>query len=245
MRKRYVMIGIIGIMILITGICYSCSYQKAENSSELIADLSEEEQNVAPNNELTDTSSDALIDQLQGDTSVDAAEKLALAEGIQKEQRVSDQEKPMDYYVHLCGEVVRPGVYQVPASSRVIDIIRLAGGLTEAAAGDYVNQAQLVSDGQRIYIPNQDEVKELSLTADIPSGASVQGTSSTDKKLININQADVTKLMELPGIGEAKAASIIEYRSVNGSFESIEDLMKIPGIKEGLFNKLAPYITVR
>jgi competence protein ComEA len=65
------------------------------------------------------------------------------------------------------------------------------------------------------------------------------------KKLININLAGKEELMNLPGIGEAKAASIIEYRSANGHFQTIEELMKIPGIKEGLFNKVSSYITVK
>ena len=49
--------------------------------------------------------------------------------------------------------------------------------------------------------------------------------------------------MKIPGIGEKKAQSIIEYREQNGRFESIEDLMKVPGIKEASFQKLKEYIT--
>ena len=41
-----------------------------------------------------------------------------------------------------------------------------------------------------------------------------------------------------------RAKQIIEYREKNGRFNKIEDIMKISGIKEGMFEKIAPYITV-
>jgi DNA uptake protein ComE-like DNA-binding protein len=65
-------------------------------------------------------------------------------------------------YAHICGAVNSPGVYQVKEDYRVVDLVKLAGGFTEKAAEDYVNQALKVQDGQRIYIPTQKEVEELS-----------------------------------------------------------------------------------
>ncbi len=62
--------------------------------------------------------------------------------------------------------------------------------------------------------------------------------------MININTASREELMTLPGIGDAKADSIISYRNENGRFNSIEDIMKISGIKEGAFEKIKSYITV-
>ena len=53
------------------------------------------------------------------------------------------------------------------------------------------------------------------------------------------------ELMELPGIGAAKAASILAYREAIGSFTKIEDLMKIEGIKEGVFSKIEDYVIVQ
>ncbi len=165
---------------------------------------------------------------------------------IQEEQAAVNQEKdePPMIYVHLCGAVMNPGVYEVSESSRVFDVIEQAGGLSQEAAGDYINQAQQVKDGQRIYIPTKDEVEGMSPVVEL-STDDQNPSSTTDKKLININLADAKELMELPGVGEAKAASIIEYRNANGSFQTIEELMKIPGIKEGLFNKVSSYITVK
>ena len=68
--------------------------------------------------------------------------------------------------------------------------------------------------------------------------------SKTSSNLVNINQADKNELMTLPGVGESKAASIIEYRNKNGNFTKIEDIMKITGIKEGVFNKIKDKITI-
>ena len=69
-----------------------------------------------------------------------------------------------------------------------------------------------------------------------------EGTSTQNK--VNINSASKSDLITLPGIGEAKADMIIQYRNKNGSFSKIEDIMNITGIKEGLFNKISEYITV-
>jgi competence protein ComEA len=69
--------------------------------------------------------------------------------------------------------------------------------------------------------------------------------SITSDIRVNINTADETTLMSLPGIGKAKAKSIVEYRNKNGSFKTTEDLMKIPGIKEGLFAKIEDLVTVK
>ena len=80
----------------------------------------------------------------------------------------------------------------------------------------------------RIYIPSVEELK--------------QQEESSDK--ININTASKTQLMELPGVGEAKAKQIVSYRETHGRFQKIEDIMLISGIKEALFEQIKEYITV-
>ena len=72
----------------------------------------------------------------------------------------------------------------------------------------------------------------------------VTGTDQKDEGKININTADKEDLKTLPGIGDAKADSIISYRESNGGFQAIEDLMNVEGIKEGVFNKIKDKITV-
>lgn len=137
-------------------------------------------------------------------------------------------EKRTGIRVHICGEVYFPGVYLVDEASRVCDVVQKAGGFTEEADKENVNQAKKVSDGERIYIPSVYEGED----------------EESDSDCVNINKADVETLCTLPGIGKAKAKQIVEYRKRNGDFQSIEDIMNVAGIKEGLFSQIAPYITV-
>ena len=142
--------------------------------------------------------------------------------------------------------VADPGVYKIAEGSRLIELIEAAGGFTDDAAQDYVNQAQIVTDGQRIYIPEQEELKTMTADELIQGGGSTAaGQPEAESTLVNINTADEEELMSLPGIGKAKAAAILSYRKENGNFKSIEDLMKIPGIKEGLFHQISSGITVK
>ncbi len=68
---------------------------------------------------------------------------------------------------------------------------------------------------------------------------------SRAEELIDINAAGAEELMTLNGIGETRAAAIIEFREQNGPFVSIEEIMLIPGIKEGIFSKIQDQIVVR
>lgn len=149
-------------------------------------------------------------------------------------------------YVHICGEVVNPGVYEIKPDERLFVLVEKAGGFTEAAAVDYMNQAQIIKDGDKIYIPSKAEVEEtgVSLTEQI---SRTGDTSKSDKesKLVDINSATEEELMTLPGIGSSKAKKIIAYREEIGSYETIEQLMDITGIKEGVFNTIKDYVVVR
>ena len=138
-------------------------------------------------------------------------------------------------FVFVCGQVAVPGVYELPAGSRIYDAIMQAGGCMETADICAVNQAGYLEDGMQIYIPAIGETYK--------EAASEEQASRTDGR-ISINHADKNELMTLPGIGESKADAILEYRQSHGAFSSIEELMNIPGIKEGIFNNIQDYITV-
>ena len=140
-------------------------------------------------------------------------------------------------FVHVCGAVKRPGVYELNADARVCDAIKAAKGLKKKAADTDVNQAQKVSDGEQIYIPYR------SHNATEESVGSTNVTNDTDGR-INLNSATLEELTTLPGIGDAKAASILAYREEHGSFASIEEIKNISGIKDGVYTKIEAYITV-
>ncbi|HKL80322.1 MAG TPA: helix-hairpin-helix domain-containing protein [Mobilitalea sp.] len=222
MKKKVVITGLSCLIFILAGIFYSCAYQKAEADTSMTTSLEDKSDDIAPvNSELAgEAESNCLNGSLDGVSYI---------------------------FVHVCGSVIEPGVYRVESGARLVDVIELAGGLTSDADGDYINQAMLVEDGQRIYIPTRDEVISLSEGDYITAGyiAGDNGDNLQDTvPLIDINQANEEELMSLPGIGQAKASNIIAYRSKKGKFKTIEELMNIPGIKDGLFQQIASYITV-
>ena len=178
------------------------------------------------------------------------------SQGILEKDAKSSQDSGI-VYVHVCGEVASPGVYPLAAGSRLYEAIEAAGGILENAAGDQMNQAARIEDGQQIYVPSREEVQQgITGGAQMPqqtvagggntgqkTTAGNQSSSSEDGK-VDLNTASREQLMTLSGIGEAKAASIIAYREEHGGFRKIEELMEVEGIKEGVFNKVRDQIRI-
>ena len=166
--------------------------------------------------------------------------------GGEKKKNSSGQEKLQICYVHVCGAVKSPGVYELTVDSRLFEAIQMAGGLTEDAAGEALNQAERIEDGSRIYVPTQEEIKagveEDAAFVQNADDGKTDGSTSDGK--VDINTAEKAELMTLSGIGEAKADAIIRYRKEHGSFQKIEDLMEVEGIKEGVFQKVKDQIKV-
>lgn len=152
-------------------------------------------------------------------------------------------EKQENCVIFICGAVMMPGVYELPDGSRICDAIEASGGFTEAAAVNYLNQAQLLSDGIQIYVPTTEEVTEDLIPAEAGSVSESVIFGNSDGK-ININTAEKEELMQLSGIGEKKADSILAYRQEHGNFTSVDELMNVPGIKEGVFTKIREQITL-
>ncbi len=132
-----------------------------------------------------------------------------------------DEEQAVDLLVvHVSGPVARPGVVVLPADSRVADAVAAAGGALGSADLELLNLAATVADGQQVIVPR--------------SGAPGQPTATPapDGGLVDLNQADVAELEELPGVGPVLAERIVAHREANGPFGSIEDLLDVPGIGE-------------
>lgn len=142
-------------------------------------------------------------------------------------------------YVHICGEVAAPGVYELEEGSRIFQAVAVAGGFTENAAADSLNMAEPVKDGMKIQVPNQEEAQKF-----LNEGADFSGSFQEGRRKVNLNTAKKDELMTLRGVGEAKADDIIRYRESHGGFQKIEDIMKISGIKEAAFQKIKDDITV-
>ena len=160
-----------------------------------------------------------------------------------EDRRDVENSEKSGVYVYICGEVIKPGVYELSGDSRIYEAVDAAGGFTENAAREYVNLASKVSDGMQITIYNREEAASLPAdSAPVGENAGKSGTSGSG--LVNLNTATKEELMTLKGIGESKAEDIIRYREKSGGFKKIEDIMKISGIKENGFQKIKDSITV-
>ena len=155
---------------------------------------------------------------------------------------LGEEEVAVSCMVHVCGAVEQPGVYELPQGSRIYQAIECAGGLSAEADPDYLNQADFVSDGEKVYVPTREEVTELD--SRLQNVMAQSGETSAPSGLVNLNTASEDQLCTLPGIGSSKAKSIIAYREEHGSFDRIESVMNVAGIKDGLFQKIKAYITV-
>lgn len=194
-----------------------------------------------------------------------AAETAAESTGGVVAQTTPEEsvEQPPICFVHVCGEVISPGVYELAEGQRVFEAVEQAGGFTEQAAESYLNLAEPVFDGMKIVVPDKSKVPEEQLSGSSPvsgpgtaggagiggagagkaAGSTGAGTKAAAAK-ININTATKEELMTLRGIGEARAEDIIRYRQQRGGFGSIEDIMEVSGIKDAAFQKIKDDITV-
>ena len=151
-------------------------------------------------------------------------------------------------YVDVTGAVKAPGVYTLPAGSRVFEAIALAGGAREDASLENLNQAGILQDGQQIRVYTEKEAAQMAQQGSLPSlpGAETAAgqKESQEASKVNINTAGKDELMTLTGIGETRAEAILAYRQEAGGFQAPEDLMQVEGIKEKTFEKLKDQITV-
>lgn len=164
--------------------------------------------------------------------------------------------------VDIKGAVKKPGVYMISSDNRVIDAIEKAGGLLDNADNSVINLSKKLIDEMVIIIYTDDEIKQM-LEGDTAIKViekecvcpKLENDACIDSKTINndnkdnvlsfpisINKASKEELMNLPGIGESKANSIIKYRDEHGLFTTIEDVINVSGIGELVFEKIKEYI---
>ena len=138
--------------------------------------------------------------------------------------------------VYVTGEVKKPGLVTLTEGQRVADAVNAVGGVIETADIDHINMAAPVEDGMQIRVPMRIG-RDAESPKNAPSGKNAEGQ-------INLNTATEKELQELPGIGPAMSARIIEYRETNGAFQTIEDIKKVRGIGNAKFEKLKDKVTV-
>ena len=169
--------------------------------------------------------------------------------GASKESHLEslEQEREPSIFVHVAGAIHQPGVVELKGNKRVFEAIDLAGGLREDAAINYINLARVVEDGERIYVPNLEEIEELKSGLVDPnlflekfdSNSSLESSGK-----VNINQAGINELMTLTGIGPSKARSIIDYREQHGGFGSVEELLNVSGIGTSTYERIREHLVL-
>jgi competence protein ComEA len=133
-----------------------------------------------------------------------------------------------EIFVHVAGEVKKPGLYALSVGSRVEDAIELAGGMTKSAFEQSVNLARMVSDGEQIVVLDKSRVSN----------------GGADADFISLNSATMEQLESLPGVGPAMAARIIEHRKTIGSFSDLTQLKDVSGIGDKLYAKISQDLTL-
>ena len=166
--------------------------------------------------------------------------------------------------VDIKGNVANPGVIELDEGSRVIDAIKVAGGLLDNSNTELINLSMKLKDEMTIIIYTNKEINdykknlnkkeivyvEVPICPDKINDACInKDTKNSSKKdiqneKVSINTATIDELQKIPGIGASKANDIISYREKNGSFNTIEDIKQVSGIGDALFEKIKDNITI-
>ncbi len=177
---------------------------------------------------------------------------INIPEVEKKEQIVDDL-----VIIDIKGAVINPGAYKLKSDKRIYDAIRVSGGLSKDADTTLVNLSKKLKDEMVIIIHTKEQVDEYTnkeptiiykevecVCPELKNDGCVIEETPSDEIKISLNNASMEELMELPGIGESKANSIIEYRKQVGGFSTIEELLEVKGIGESVFDKLKDLITI-
>ena len=131
--------------------------------------------------------------------------------------------------VHVAGAVAHPGLVELSAGARVADAVAAAGGATPEAALAGLNLAQELVDGQQVVVPNASDLGHL---------------GAEDAGPIRLNSAGIDQLETLSGVGPVLAAAIVSHRDEHGPFMAVEDLLSVPGIGEAKLASIRDHVSV-
>ena len=234
----------------------SIAYGDGNRKVESNAEDTDQDREAEPNAGNTDQNREAESNAGNTDQNREAEPSAGSTDRTELSDASSEEAKTL--VVHICGAVSAPGVYELPAGSRIIDAVEAGGGFLPEAEEACCNLAEEIVDGCQIYIMTK---SESCADGQTEKKAGIQTSPDSDMQttdrnvrsnsapalengLVNLNTADIAALTTLPGIGESRAKAIISYREQHGAFAQIEDIMKISGIKQAAFSKIKDKITV-
>ena len=203
-----------------------------------------------------------IIFSLSSNKSTNKKEKeivLTKKKDVKKEDNFKEE-----YKVDIKGEVNNPGIYTLDKSSRVVDVIEKAGGLSENANTTVINLSKKITDEMVIIIYSNYEVENFKRTKELEKSlinscingyeslkndaciddSDTEGDDDSNNSKVSLNNSSKEELMTLTGIGEKKALDIIEYREKNNGFKNIEDIKNIKGIGNSIFDKIKDRLTL-
>lgn len=146
------------------------------------------------------------------------------------EEGKSSSKNASEITVYINGAVKKPGVYKLPSSSRVDDLMRSCGGFADDADSSKLNLAKKLKDEEHVHV----DVKRNNVQG---PGTPVSSGMSSDGK-VNLNRATKEELKTVPGIGDVTAQKILDYRDKNNGFTNVDELKKIDRIGEKTFDKI-------
>jgi competence protein ComEA len=148
--------------------------------------------------------------------------------------------------IHVAGAVAVPGIVQLPAGSRVHEAVAAAGGGTPFADLNRLNLAAVLTDGQKLYVPQAGEeipAGSSGSPGDVGEGTGGRGTASAGEK-VNLNTAGIEELDALPKVGPVLAQRIVDWRKEHGPFQSVEELDAVDGVGPKMLETLLPLVGV-
>jgi competence protein ComEA len=140
-----------------------------------------------------------------------------------------------ELWVDVAGAVRRPGLYKLPAGSRLAVAVERAGGVSRHGDETGVNLASPLHDGQQVIVPRRGAA---GMAASAGGGAAGAGGAAGTSGPVSLGQATEAQLETLDGIGPALAGRILEYRQQHGGFRSIDELKEVSGIGDKRFEAL-------
>lgn len=152
----------------------------------------------------------------------------------------------VELWVHVLGEVERPGVYQLAEGERVFDALEAAGGAAAGAALEAINLARALTDGEQLRIPDAAEAAAWAdaETPDTEPSIPQPAGPSPGSETVNLNTATLAELQTLPRVGPALAERILAFVTDTGGFATVEELILVSGIGERTLEGLRELVRV-